>query len=242
MHECFFCLCGGYKIKKRIVVIKSLADYISKVQTIKEEENPSHFDLLFRGQSSDDELLPSVQRYVAKMSNCTKCEKLIFEEFKRNLPLSQNPYNLYNDWQMLSLAQHYGLPTRFLDWSYSALAALWFSVQNPDRNKSFVYVLITKDIDLWNAWKRFCLPFCVDRILIYRPDAVVERVSSQSSVFTVHPFGMKIEGDEKFTIKKLEIENPKEIKKQLDDCGVNEYSIYPDLPALCNYLKWRYFK
>ena len=224
------------------MMIKSLADYISKIQTIKEKENLRHFDLLFRGQLSDAELLPSVQRYVAKMEDSTKCERLIFKEFKRNLPLSQNFYSLYNDWQMLSLAQHYGLPTRFLDWSYSALAALWFSVKDTDRDKSFVYVLVTKDIDLWNAWENFCSPFCVDRILIYRPDTVVERVSSQSSVFTVHPFGMKIEDYEKFTIKKLEIENPKEIKKQLDDCGVNEYSIYPDLPALCNYLKWRYFK
>ena len=56
------------------MVIKSLADYISEIQTIKEKENPCHFDLLFRGQPSDAELLPSVERYVARMEDGTKCE------------------------------------------------------------------------------------------------------------------------------------------------------------------------
>ena len=234
-----------YKSKNQEIKITSLSEYIQKIQKIKEKYNYKNFDLLFRGQEAEFKLLPKIQRLTSKISDLHKCEKLITKEFKRNLENIDWAEN--KEWYLLTLAQHYGLPTRFLDWSYSALCALWFSVKNAQKNtkNTFVYVLTTENISVWNDWENFKSPFDIDKILIYRPEAITERIKAQNSVFTVHPIQLKnicIKENPDYKIFKFFINNPYEIKKQLDDCGVNEYSIFPDLNGLCSYLQWRYFK
>ncbi|PYV22901.1 MAG: hypothetical protein DMG24_15455 [Acidobacteria bacterium] len=34
----------------------------------------------------------------------------------------------------------------------------------------------------------------------------------------------------------------KDFREQLNGCGVNRYSLFPDLDGLCAHLKWRYFE
>lgn len=148
----------------------------------------------------------------------TDSEQLIIEEFKRVAPslYSKIPLEGNNlDW--LVLMQHYGAPTRLLDWTESILIALYFAVKKsnesdgemwvlyplalnkksagfyalPLRNNAFLQYLVSEMNYPENKKTKLTEQLQLDGIpkypLAFYPTLNFTRMVVQSSVFTIHP-------------------------------------------------------
>jgi hypothetical protein len=116
--------------------IKSLSDFLGHVEHEKrsEEAARNNSDFIFRGQNVDKPLLPKLARSPPLHPDLQSREGLMLKEFKR-LYVGLTDLTPGSDWDFLALAQHYGLPTRFLDWTLGALAAVWFAVETEGKNQ-----------------------------------------------------------------------------------------------------------
>jgi FRG domain-containing protein len=87
-------------------------------------------------------LVPSALRY-GSVGEREQALALV-TEFRRSAPLrlprEELPAN-NEDLQWLALAQHYGVPTRLLDWTENAAAALYFTVSEHDDRDGAVVIL-----------------------------------------------------------------------------------------------------
>ncbi len=97
---------------------KHLFDNVWDEQTQRYRSN-----YIYRGVAhSEYGLTPSLNRYC---SHDLTLEDSLLRNFKKYGSADLGGYQ--NFWQLVALAQHHGLPTRLLDWSYSPLVAAHFA-------------------------------------------------------------------------------------------------------------------
>jgi hypothetical protein len=144
-------------------------------------------------------------------------------------------------------AQHFGLPTRLLDWTLNPLVALWFVVRSPGSvGKSgtlWVYKCAPSDFTYDRTGKG---PFATRRIAVFRPQHVSERIRAQSGYFTVHtlargrflPFEKTRPYSSRLTKLSIDGELYAEFRYRLDQVGINQSGVFPDLDGLCGHIQW----
>jgi len=218
----------------------SFSDYIYEIEDL----NESTELILFRGQAEKGKLLPSICRENPKL-NTTKSEKLVINELRRMGNSFISDTNI-SDWDLLVVAQHFGLKTRLLDWSSNPLTALWFACSDYNKGDTHVYVLYADEF-LHESDKG---PFETGSTRVFRPSLNNPRIIAQHGWFTSHKYSRKskrfVALEKNTDIKKsvFELHIPKEFRetmlKALDRHGVNSHTLFPDLEGLCKYLNWKH--
>lgn len=142
-------------------------------------ERSSNF--AFRGISDKKHLLlPSVGR--ADKIDEYKFEKEIFLfnsfKLKTNLLL-----NAKSDLELLTIAQHYSLPTRLLDWTENPLIACFFAIQNENVDGRIYAFSYKNALNL----KLNTNPFEIQDISVVFPPITSDRINLQRGLFTIHP-------------------------------------------------------
>jgi len=205
--------------------------------------------IVFRGQTRDWPLIPSVGRCPERSLFLSR-EYKILDEFKReSVPyLNIQPKN---DWQWLSVAQHNRLPTRLLDWSKNPLAALWFSVKDPAafESPSIVWCLNYIDKEAIYNTEKHDSPFDIDQLYLYFPEHVFPSIEAQGGVFTVHY--REDENDSKFRpLEEIYEDEPKlvriqiapsfvpTLRYQLFRVGISPASLFPGISGIVDKIRY----
>jgi len=114
----------------------SFGDFVALVET---EQARTPGSLWFRGiGDSTYKLLPTLYRHriVKKMEKLEELEEELMMRFRqRSIPFITRP--LADEWDLLFFMQHYGVPTRLLDWSENPFVSLFFAVMTSDFKGTF---------------------------------------------------------------------------------------------------------
>ncbi len=107
---------------------------------------------IFRGQdNSSFELLPSLYR--SKVGSSTSAESIFLELFKYSYEYPEiKKCKPITQFEKLCIMQHFGIPTRLLDWTKCPYAASWFAVFPANFNSSAIWA-VNKDWCKYHAIK-----------------------------------------------------------------------------------------
>jgi hypothetical protein len=195
---------------------ETVSEFIKCATDIRNEwhEEDDRWGPWFRGQQrSQWGLSPKLYRDYGKHSDLQDVEDEIREEFDVRAPILSETALASGAWERYFLMQHFGAPTRLLDWTEGALIALYFAVRdNPGYWDAAVWVLDPyglngrvigreevicpsessatkrdlKRVAPWLPIKFGQGPKIPRAPLAVYPTHTVRRISSQRSCFTVH--------------------------------------------------------
>ena len=246
-------------MKKKEIKLDSIEKFITYTNGYKNESKIR----LYRGQKDDFPLYSKLFRLVNEKKRIKEfytIEKVIFQKFKKRALDFDKNISQYNDWEILSIGQHYGLPTRFLDWTSNPLIALWFAFENEKKVKENEDYRIVWGIVVENEYRvnfEKDNPFNERFIKVFQPNDIDNRISSQNSWFSIQSielFGAGGDGlpvinrneslneMEEFEFQLVRFLFPNSLRKkilnELNEMGINYFTLFNDLTGLSKNIEW----
>lgn len=149
------------------ITVNTFQDFLDNVD---QGQNDSSSSLWFRGAGrASYKLAPSLHRHteISDSASLLDFEKKLLVRFKeRSVPyLTQR---IDDEWELLFLMQHYGMPTRLLDWTENPFISLFFALSSSQKNEDGEF---SEDAAVWilspSKWNQ-----CVFSSISYRGGAM----------------------------------------------------------------------
>lgn len=226
--------------------ISKLSEYMSYVEGL-----PSEFSLS-RGQSKNYPLLPSALR-VDSSGNRRYSKRVIrnfLEQFKINsYQYMETPWAIKNEIEWMLYAQHYGIPTKLMDFTTSHVISLLFSVersfQDDNDDDAVVYFLNPSTLNTKTKEQSQIINISGDEVInseghdgpfVVQGRKINSRVNAQKGLFVIFQDDDEaLENTSNETIlRKIVIngEDKKTILSSLYSMGISFTHIYPELSSV----------
>lgn len=174
--------------KHTTFVITNLEDYIKisiMLQGIARSGGLESSQMIYRGQSNYEwNLVPSLWRLDNSDENT---EHLLVSEF-----ISKNPNEfkeIISDFDMLAKMQHYGLPTRLLDFTTNPLVALYFACEDKSKNTARIVARMYNEKDNGNVVDAICGSWKIQNVDNVRVDELLKNNNVPIRKFFHYLFG-----------------------------------------------------
>ncbi|MCG9755894.1 FRG domain-containing protein [Shewanella insulae] len=233
--------------------VKSIADLI---RHLKKDISPEWGPVWYRGQADIDwELLSSYDRLKEPPTETTLVNK-----FRQNASFLMDKKSPSNDFEWLFMMQHYGVPTRLLDWTENPLISLYFAVNGEESADGILWILSPHSLNSNTNGEKYIPAFEEDEYLgSYTtekydkgkdkgilPIAAIatrnnSRIQAQMGVFTISHWDktpLDQIGSKKhiirYVIPSLYKNN---IREELAILGVTKFSVFPELQSIGEMIK-----
>lgn len=172
------------------IVINTLESFISEAKNHWSFENRRK--IYFRGHANRAwELKPSCARKPHDIHDDEDLFSYWLRKAARHLSLSE--FNAKRPLELLTVAQHHGLPTRLLDWSFNPLVALFFACKETTETDGSVWIFKREKLSFLPSTEgiKSHNPYVViegikHEMIELMPSDTSLRMASQSGLFTAH--------------------------------------------------------